>query len=232
MTTMTGASDTGPPKEASRNRGDEAELLQRFRRNQPGAFDALYAAYGARVFRFCLRLCNNNTADAEDLTQEAFVGAYQGRERFAGRATIATYLYRIALYQWRAGRERARVRPATVGLDEALHEHATAAASSASDPAVVGVERVGLASALGALPDHLCAAFLLTKVEGMTGREAAAVLGLPVGTVKFHVYQATRRLQALLCTQDLDNASADTPPSGNLSLASAPVTTLCQGDPR
>jgi RNA polymerase sigma-70 factor (ECF subfamily) len=159
-------------------------------RGETSRFARLYDQYGSRIYRFCHRLCRN-AADAEDLTQEVFVAAFQGLDGFQGRSSVATWLYRIALYRWRKmSRSRG---PETVPLDDEW-----AAAATTPDPARAGVTRMSLQSALAALPDPVREAFLLVKAEGLKCREAAAVLGIPEGTLKYRVHQAVILLRELL----------------------------------
>jgi RNA polymerase sigma-70 factor (ECF subfamily) len=174
---------------------DERELVQRFRNGEAGAFEALYDGYGDRVYRFCFRLCGQ-AADAEDLTQEVFIAAYQGLDRFAGRSSLATWLYRIALYRWRRLQGAA---PPIVPLE--LEPEGTAAVS---DPAPSRIERLSLESALARLPESLRDAFLLVKAEGLKYREAARVLGVPQGTVQSRVHDAVARLRAWLTEEETD----------------------------
>ncbi|HLK55908.1 MAG TPA: sigma factor [Chthonomonadaceae bacterium] len=77
---------------------DEKNLARRFRAGEAGSFETLY--HGTRIYRFSQGLCGND-ACAEDLTQDVFLAAYRGAERFEGRSSLATWLYRIALYRWR-----------------------------------------------------------------------------------------------------------------------------------
>lgn len=171
---------------------DEREKLERFRRGAPGAFDDLYAVYGPRIYRFALRLCGGSVADAEDLTQEVFVAALRSLHWFEGRSSLGTYLYRIAVYQWRQMR---------VSRDRAGRTNGSgreAAAPSSADPARIGAARVDLGAALKALPTAQREAFLLVKSEGLTCREAAEALGIPEGTVKYHIHEAVLRLRAFL----------------------------------
>ena len=178
----------------------ERDRVRRFQDGEPGSFDALYSEHGDRIYRFCYRLCGH-TADAEDLTQEVFLAAYQGLHRFAGRSSVVTWLYRIALYRW--GRIHGARRPETVPLDEE-----TVGAAAAPDPASAGVERLSLESGLLALPDGLREAFLLVKVEGLKYREAAQVLGVPLGTVQSRVHDAVVRLRALLAEHGGEQSAA------------------------
>lgn len=169
---------------------DEQERLERLRRGEPGAFADLYVEYGPRLYRFSLRLCGN-AEDAEDVTQETFLGAYRGLHRFEGRSSLTTYLYRIAVYRWRQMR--------TTGQPEtARWEERDSSDAERGDPARLTLTRMELAAALDTLPDAQREAFLLVKSEGLTCREAAETLDIPVGTVKYHVHQAVHRLQKCL----------------------------------
>jgi len=183
----------------------ESDRLEWFQSGQPGAFDAFYAEHGDRIYRFCYRL-SGHTADAEDLTQEVFVAAYQGLDRFGGRSSVATWLYRIAHYRWQRIHGSRKIE--TVPLDEEM-----VGAAAAPDPASAGVERLSLENALLALPDGLRQAFLLVKVEGLKYREAALVLGVPQGTIQSRVHDAVVRLRALLA----DDGEQPSPASKRLA---------------
>src|ERR1043166_3515170 len=77
----------------------EEDQVRRFCRGAPGAFEEIFAQHGARVYRTCLRLCANPD-DAEDLTSETFLAAFQGFDRFEGRSSVSTWLLRIAYRKW------------------------------------------------------------------------------------------------------------------------------------
>jgi RNA polymerase sigma-70 factor (ECF subfamily) len=177
--------------------GDRGER----RRAEANDFDTVFARYGTQVYRFCHRLCQNQT-DAEDLTQEVFVAAFQGRDRFQGRAELSTWLYRIAVFRWRKMREDSRTLSLGDGRTHAAHT---------PDAAQAGLERALLDTAIKTLPDELREAFVLAKVEGLTCREAAQVLDIPLGTLKFRVCQAMRRLQAALQAEPEDTKPVPTP---------------------
>lgn len=171
---------------------EETEWVQRFRRGAPGGFETLYSVYGDRLYRFCYRLCGR-AADAEDLAQEAFLAAYQGRERFQGRASIGTWLFRIALYRWRQRPASERNRPSP--LDS------TGGGMAAEDPTQARLEQMVLEAALSSLNDDLREAFLLVKAEGFKYREAAEILGVPQGTVQYRVSEAASRLRTALSAE-------------------------------
>ena len=147
-------------------------------------FDALYEAHGARIYRFCYRLCGDRT-DAEDLTQDVFIAAWQSLPRFAGRATEQTWLYRIALYRWN------RIRTTRPPDTSALLENVTCVCSSP-------LAQMMLEESIDSLPPEMRESFLLVKAEQLSYREAASVLQIPVGTVQSRVFAAVHRLRALL----------------------------------
>jgi RNA polymerase sigma-70 factor, ECF subfamily len=171
---------------------DEKELMKHFCCGDRGAYEAFYALYGKRIYRFCHRLCAHN-ADAEDLTQEVFLAAFQGRQRFQGRSSVTTWLYRIALYQWRARYEAKgkQILPLPEVESEAL----------SVSPISSVLLRLTLDRAMASLSDGLRETFILVKAEGFTCAEAADILEIPAGTVKYRIHEATRRLREMLTTE-------------------------------
>jgi len=177
-------------------------IVRQLRHGDPAGFDSLYATYGDRIYQFCLRLCGRR-ADAEDLTQEVFLAAFQGQERFEGRSAMSTWLYRIAVYRWR------RLFPCRnrqqVSLDTEMQE-----AAGAVDPTQANIDRMDLGLALASLSEDQRTAFVLVKVEGLTYREAAEVLQIPQGTIQSRVHDAARLLRRQLKPQD--DFAAGSPP--------------------
>jgi RNA polymerase sigma-70 factor, ECF subfamily len=162
--------------------------------------EALYRDYGDRIYNFSYSLTRNAT-DAEDLTQDVFVAAHRELDRFEGRCTVATWLFKIAIHRWQNLRRRKRAD--TVSLDEAE------LAGAAADPTDAQVEHLQLHRALEALPELHRVAFLLVKAEGLSYEEAAEVLGVPKGTLRSRVHTARQQLAALL---ESDHPGHGTPP--------------------
>ena len=172
---------------------DERELIRKFCSGDAEAYDAVYASYGARIYRFCHRLCGN-TAYAEDVTQEVFLAAFQGRQGFQGRASLNTWLYKIA-------RNHCLVRLSDSNNRNVSLPDAETDSALSVDPMPSTLIRLTLDQAISTLPAALRETFLLVKAEGMTCREAAAVLEIPAGTVKYRVHEATGRLRELLALE-------------------------------
>lgn len=152
---------------------------------QPAAldFERIYAAYGPGLYRFCLRLVGDRS-EAEDLMQDVFIAAFHGKERFLGKSSVRTWLFRIAFYQ---GNKRRAKRRNEIPLDTEAH-------GACSNPE----QALAIDQAIDRLPSKLRDAFVLVKVEELTSLEASEILGLPEGTVKFHIYEAVRMLRNLL----------------------------------
>lgn len=156
-------------------------------------FTEFYRQHGNRVYRFCLRL-SRSASDAEDLTQEVFLAAFQGQNKFQGRSSVQTWLYQIALNCWRHSIRTPRLAMAV--LEDAAQEEPDLAQSV--------TDSIALTCALSALPPDLRETFLLVKAEGLTYREAAHVLAIPQGTVQWRVHEASRRLRISLTEKEDD----------------------------
>jgi RNA polymerase sigma-70 factor (ECF subfamily) len=170
---------------------DDPDVLRGFRKGDHAAFEAVYRRYAARVMSFAYRLCGDRS-EAEDLVQDTFVAAYRGREGFRGRSEMLPWLLGIT---WRRRRDACRsCRPPALDLRE------SDLPTGATDGGVEcrALDAVMLEAAIDRLPPMLWEAFHLVMVQGLTHREAAEVLGRPVGTVKWCTATAARRLREAL----------------------------------
>ena len=165
----------------------EKNLIERFREGDPVAFDELYRLTCGRVFRFALRLCGSPD-DAEDIVVQTFVAAHRSRESFQARARIETWLYRIAVHMAARVAKSKRV-------------HSVPCEQLPDVEAQNDLRNVELIQLLGILPDHLKIPFLLVKLEGLTHREAAEILGRRLGTVQSQVHEASQRLRKELLAE-------------------------------
>ncbi|GIJ71938.1 sigma-70 family RNA polymerase sigma factor [Virgisporangium ochraceum] len=164
----------------------------------PIAQGAFVRATQAEVWRLAAALVDRDTAD--DLTQETFLRALKALPSFEGRAGVRTWLLSIARRTC-ADHLRATVRRRRLG-DRLL-----------SAPADPGPDDTGLVDALDLLhrldPPRR-AAFVLTQVTGLSYAEAAAVEGVPVGTIRSRVARARAELVDALGTSPLEPASRGT----------------------
>lgn len=145
-------------------------------------FDEIFRTYEAEIYRYCYRLCRGNHSDAEDLAQDTWLLVWHSLHQFEGRSSIKAWLYQIALRRWMQIRNVGRE---SVPLD---------GVKAAVEPGQQDL-RLCLDAAIGRLSEAQREAFILVKAEGLTHKEAAAVLGIPQGTVQFRVHEAIRKLR-------------------------------------
>jgi RNA polymerase sigma-70 factor (ECF subfamily) len=175
---------------------DDPTLTAALAEDLSGSFERAVLSYQDRLYAFALRLTGSR-ADAEEITQDAFVRAYRALEGYpaARRRALALrpWLYRITFNVTR-NRFRRR-RPVVESLDGAGPEPAADAAGR--PPAVLErAERARrLASLVEGLPERYRAAVILRHVEGLGYGEIAGVLEQPVGTVKANVHRGLALLR-------------------------------------
>lgn len=157
------------------------------------AFESLYTRHVGRVYAICLRL-TANVQTAEELTQEAFVRAWQRLSSFRGDSAFATWLHRltvnVVLDQQRAQRSWFR---RMVAIDDSVEV-------VASEPArvVSNADQHDLESAIRRLPPAARTVFVLHDVEGWQHDEIAARTGTAIGTSKAHLHRARQLLREWL----------------------------------
>jgi RNA polymerase sigma-70 factor (ECF subfamily) len=149
-----------------------------------------------RVARGVLR----NTAEAEDVAQEAMLRAYRRFERLRDRNRFRAWLVRIA---FRLALDRARSAKRREQR-ETLWWAQPAPRQSTEDVAAASEFQTHLGRALGELPEKLRLVLLLAAMEGHTLEEVAVMLGLPIGTVKSRLFFGRKQLaEKLRCYVNL-----------------------------
>jgi RNA polymerase sigma-70 factor (ECF subfamily) len=175
---------------------DERELARRFRCGDRAGFDAVYERYAARVMGFARRL-SGRQSEAEDLVQEVFLAAYTARSTFQGRSSLLTWLLGIAARRWRDQCRRHHVETVSTFEEDAPESRMPDTASRCSLEEQV-IRSLMLSRAVDGLEPPFREALLLVASQGLTYREAAEALGEPVGTVKWRVFEAMRRVRRLM----------------------------------
>lgn len=154
------------------------------------AFERFWQPHRARVWRLVARLAGNVDL-ADDLTQEVSLRAFQGFGAFRRGASGYTWLYRIAVNV--VLRHRERFAPDTVSWDSALQ---VADPSLNPQAALLQAEiRPIVWAALNRLPDEQRTTVILSVYEELKYREIAAVLEIPLGTVKSRLHTGMARLR-------------------------------------
>jgi RNA polymerase sigma-70 factor (ECF subfamily) len=174
----------------SPQRIDEAAEVARARAGDHVAFEALYRRHVARVYGAISRLVGGHAARAEELTQDAFVRAWQALPQFRGEAGFGTWLYRVAL-----NTAMMDLRARSGGLDRETDD--APLQQAAATPHSVGTE-LDLARAVASLPPRARAVLVLFDIEGWTHEEIAGQLQMAVGSSKAQLHRARQLLRERL----------------------------------
>jgi RNA polymerase sigma-70 factor (ECF subfamily) len=180
------------------NTDSQADLVARAQQGDQEAFAALFELHKRRVYSLCL-LMTKNVAEAEDLTQDAFIQVFRKLKTFRGDSVFSTWLYRVAVNTVLMHLRRRK--PRQVSLDEPLELGASMVQRDLGrlDPELSGsVDRIALARAIGELPHSCRRIFLLHEVEGYQHQEIAQRLSCSAGNSKSQLHKARMRLRSLL----------------------------------
>jgi RNA polymerase sigma-70 factor (ECF subfamily) len=162
--------------------------------------DSIVALYEPRVFRFLLSTLRDRDA-AETLTQETFLRAWSARSSFRSDCSVSTWLLRIALNlardHTRTERFRFWKRAAATAVDVSDVASSVPARERSQESNLLAREQVAhIWETVAKLSVRQRSIFLLRFVEEMEIPEIAEVTGLPVGTVKSHLYRALAAVRA------------------------------------
>jgi RNA polymerase sigma-70 factor (ECF subfamily) len=182
---------------AERSAADERDLVRRARDGDAEAFAALVHVHQDRIFRLALRMVGPDAA--EDLTQQAFIRAWQGLDRFDGAAAFGTWLYRIAINACLDHQRRLNHSP-VLSLDDCVWpaDSGDDPAEQVADAAERSERRAALVWALERLPDDDRLLLHLRVGEERSYEEIADLLHLNVRTVGTRLYRARARLHQLM----------------------------------
>lgn len=162
---------------------DPSLTLERARRGDADAFEALYRAHHRQVHALSLRLTRDGRA-ADELTQEVFVRAWRALPRFRGESRLGTWLHTITV---RANLERSRRRKRRDRRE--VSEEDVDGYAHAAKRAMPETE-IDLERAIARVPDRAREVLLLHDVHGYKHREIGEILGIAEGTAKAQLFRA------------------------------------------
>jgi RNA polymerase sigma-70 factor, ECF subfamily len=177
-----------------------AESLPSTKDSALASIETLHDLYGQRIFRFLLASLRDRDV-AENLTQETFLRAWTYRSSFREDCSIATWLMRIALNLLRDHTRTQRFRfwkKASASAVDAsdVSEHIPNRDSSIEDRLVAKEQLAIIWDSVAHLSERQRTIFLLRFVEELDLSEIATVTGLPISTVKSHLYRALAIIRA------------------------------------
>jgi RNA polymerase sigma factor (sigma-70 family) len=175
----------------------DSQLVELVAQKDASALEALYDRYGRASYSLARRILTEETL-AQDVVQEVFLSLWRDARRFdAGRGTVATYLLSMThhravdvvrreenLRRWRTSDEGLELEPDPKARVE--------------DEVAASERRAEVRAALGKLPAAQREALLLAYFGGYTQREVAALVGVPLGTVKTRMAAGMRKMKEAL----------------------------------
>lgn len=176
----------------------EAEAVKRAKQGNGEAFEFLYRLHKRRVYSVCLRM-TANTAEAEDLTQEAFLQLFRKIGTFRGESAFSTWLHRIAV-NIVLMHLRKKVLPFK-SPEETLEsdEETTTQELRVEDMNLSGlIDRLQLERAIDRLSPGYKTVFVLHDIEGFEHNEIASMLGCSIGNSKSQLHKARFKLRDYL----------------------------------
>ncbi|HEV2221583.1 MAG TPA: sigma-70 family RNA polymerase sigma factor [Candidatus Acidoferrales bacterium] len=178
----------------------EADALRLAQQGDAAAFERIYQLHNRRVYSLCLRMVGN-TAEAEDLTQEAFLQLFRKIATFRGESAFSTWLHRLAVNV-----VLMRLRKKT-GSETSLEEVTEPDEETGGPRKDFGrpdlglsgsIDRVNLQRAIDQLPAGYKSVFVLHDVQGYEHNEIAEIMGCSIGNSKSQLHKARMRLRDLL----------------------------------
>jgi RNA polymerase sigma-70 factor, ECF subfamily len=184
------------PRQKQNTELSEAEAIERAKLGDAEAFQSLYDKHKRRVYSLCLRM-TANTAEAEDLTQEAFLQLYRKIATFRGESAFSTWLHRLSV-------NVVLMHLRKKSLPVVSLEETTQGTEEDSPKKDFGAEDVALAGsidrlrAVDSLPPGYRMIFVLHDVEGYEHNEIAKIAGCSIGNSKSQLHKARMKLRDLL----------------------------------
>jgi RNA polymerase sigma-70 factor, ECF subfamily len=177
----------------------EAEAIRQAKDGAAAAFEYLYKLHCGRVYSVCMRMIKNS-AEAEDLTQQAFLHLFRKIGTFRGESRFSTWLHRVTVNLVLMYLRRKK-------STELLAEDLESYSSNEENPRVDGssdtsmlsaIDRFTLMRAVRKLPSGCKQIFLMYDVMGYEHREIARLLSCSTGCSKSQLHKARKRLRRLL----------------------------------
>ena len=188
-------------------REQEAAIVRKVLGGDANAFETLVLEYEKNVFNIALRM-TGNSEDAADMTQEAFIKAYNSLQSFRGDSKFSVWLYRIVsnvCLDFLRSKNRRPTVSLSVEDDDGEDAQLDVADESQSPELLLDrkLTRDSVRRGLDSLPPDYRQILLLREIQGLSYDEIAQALSLEVGTVKSRIFRARKRL----CTFLIDDGN-------------------------
>ena len=185
----------------------DKRLVARFKAGDESAFEEMVSRYWDRIYAMVLNLLRN-TQDAEEVTQDAFIRAHRGLDKFRGDSSFSTWLYQIATnlarnrywYWWRRKRDKSISFDQPIGgeSDTTLAEVFPSEVESPQDVTVTNEFQDRVDAAMELLNEKHREVLILRNVQSLSYDEIAYKLEISIGTVKSRIARARESLREKL----------------------------------
>ena len=188
----------------------DVELACRCAARDPAAIRQLISANNQRLFRTAWSILKNRT-EAEDAVQAAYLAAFANIAGFEGRSSLSTWLTRIVVNEAlgrRRGdqRRRRRLEEEGIAVLDTYRDTLMRGSDAESPETTMARQQIRklLEQAVAGLPDPFRTVFVLREIEGLSSEETAAILDVPVATVKTRLHRGRKRLHETLAPEMSD----------------------------
>lgn len=189
----------------------ETQLIARAQRGDEFAFSELYETHKRRVYSLCLRM-TGNTAEAEDLSQEAFLQLFRKISTFRGESAFSTWLHRLVVNVVLMHLRKKGLQQISLDETDNSQEEPVKRDYGDDDRRLTGsVDRISLTRAIDELPPGYRAVFVLHDVEGYEHNEIAQIMGCSIGNSKSQLHKARMKLRESLRRQQRTNPALKAP---------------------
>src|ERR1700722_13380482 len=178
----------------------EEELVTQAQQGDAGAFEQLYRRYSKRVYYLCLRMVKNE-AEAEDLTQEAFLRVFRKIHTFQGKSAFSTWLHRVAVNTVLMSLRKKRRLEISLENDDHYEEKPGVPRQIPGGPdlSLLGLfDRENLKRALRQMPEGYRRMLVLHDLLGYEHNEIAVLVKCSPGNSKSQLHKARVRMRTLL----------------------------------
>jgi RNA polymerase sigma-70 factor, ECF subfamily len=178
----------------------EEEIIRQAREGNAEAFEQLYRRYSNRVYHLCLRMVKNE-AEAEDLTQEAFMRVFRKIHTFQGKSAFSTWLHRVSVNTVLMSLRKKKRVEIPLGSDGHYEEEPGVPRQipGSPDSSLVGLfDRENLNRALRQMPHGYKRMLVLHDMLGYEHNEIALIVKCSAGNSKSQLHKARVRMRALL----------------------------------
>jgi RNA polymerase sigma-70 factor (ECF subfamily) len=201
-----------PQKSAAPKAASEIQLIARAQQGNEEAFAALFEAHKRRVYSLCLRM-TENTAEAEDLTQEAFLQLFRKISTFRGESAFSTWLHRLAVnVVLMRLRKKGLQQVSLDDVDTSQDEPVKRDYGDDDRRLTRSIDRIGLERVIAELPQGYRTVFVLHDIEGYEHNEIAEIMQCSVGNSKSQLHKARMRLREWLRQKQSKGPSGATVP--------------------